>query len=342
MLWDEPPPQQIGLGPGGLLRYTHSQCELPPASCSNGKAMPTENTSTAWVHERLDALDRVLLGLLPRHERLEIVAQVEKRIGEQATVESPVDTDRCLPLDTSSRGTVDASVASRRSRGKLSRVALTAGILGIVAAVFLFASPIVYLLAGIVGEAFDEMGVFVLLGSHVAVLSICGTAAVVTGIIALIKLGRNQQLRGYGWAITGLCAGPLPMLLGVLPILLMLVSASAVVTTNSAPVAAAGQVAPVTLQGSDESIPYQVPQYYPSQGPVVLLQPLPPALPASATAPVDMAPSTATSSPETPAIVPPAVASPSNVSDATVARSPEASDVLPSPAIPSQEPPAIR
>lgn len=298
--------------------------------------MPTENTSTAWVHDRLDALDRVLLGLLPRHERLEIVAQVEKRIGELETVETPVDTDRCLPVDTSSRSTVAASSASRTSRSKLSRIALTAGILGIVAMVFLFASPIVYLLAGIVSEAFDEMGLFVLLGSHIAVLSICGTAAVVMGITALIKLARNQQLRGYGWAITGLCAGPMPMMVGVLPILLMLLSVSAVVTTSSAPAPALSQIAPVPSQGIDVNVPSQVPTYYPSQPPVVLLQPLPPASPAVTSAPVDVAPAMSTSSPETPAILPPATElPPSTTSDAVVARSPEASDALASPATPT-------
>src|SRR5262249_43993339 len=101
--------------------------------------------------------------------------------------------------------------ACRRRSG----MALTAGILGIVALVLLFATPVSYLIAGFLGDVIGEMGAIALVGVHLGIVTIGGLAAVALGTAALVKLKRRRsEIGGHAWAITGLCTGPWPLLGG--------------------------------------------------------------------------------------------------------------------------------
>src|SRR5204863_1114709 len=117
--------------------------------------MAAENThATDAIEQRLDALDRVLLGLLPRSERLSLVADVEARVrngGAAALVADGVAASE-LPLAEVSPGRARRGLRSRRSA-----LALTSGVLGIAALVLLFALPITYLVFASVGEAIGEV-----------------------------------------------------------------------------------------------------------------------------------------------------------------------------------------
>src|SRR5262249_7076405 len=192
--------------------------------------MTTANTiptaAEQMIHQRLDAIDRALLGWLPRSERLALVAQVEARARELAAG-PPADggdagTANCLELagaaqplpGASPMSAIAAPVFSTACRRR-SGVALTAGIVGIVALVLLFATPVSYLLAGFLGEIIGEIGAIALLGVHLGIVTLGGLAAMGLGMAALISLKRRRgTLGGHAWAITGLCTGPWPLLGG--------------------------------------------------------------------------------------------------------------------------------
>lgn len=174
---------------------------------------------------RLDTIDRALLGLLPRHARIELVAQIETKIRESAA-NLPVDDvlneiaqDRAVRQEDA----MDSAVAqpatyshqrrfSPRRRPR-SRLALSSGILGIVALALLIALPFMYLIVSMLNG--DEWLTVSLLGGHVGAVLLGGLLAVALGIAALVVLNRHGgRLVGHGWAITGLCTGPLPMFAG--------------------------------------------------------------------------------------------------------------------------------
>lgn len=198
----------------------------------------TQTTPSSAVQHmidlRLDAVDRALMGLLSRKDRLETVAQVETRIRELAAADSAVEanlqaqTEHAKPDDLARLGegaergqfssasqplTSTIGRMTSPSRIKQSALALSSGISGIVAILLLFVSPIAYFAIASLGS--DETVAIVLLAALVAAVAIGGTAAVVLGIVALVRLNRRAgRLVGHGWAITGLCTGPLPMLAG--------------------------------------------------------------------------------------------------------------------------------
>jgi hypothetical protein len=62
---------------------------------------------------------------------------------------------------------------------------------------------------------FGEVVSISLIGAHLMAVAIGGMTAVGLGIAALVSLRRRKgNLDGHGWAIAGLCAGPVPMLVG--------------------------------------------------------------------------------------------------------------------------------
>jgi hypothetical protein len=182
-------------------------------------------TAEQMIHQRLDAIDRALLGWLPRSERLALVAQVEARARELAAGATPdsnlAGTANCLELadppalpGASPMSTMSAPAfpsACRRRSG----MAIAAGILGIVALVLLFFTPVSYLIAGFLGDVIGEVGAISLLGVHLGIVTLGGLAAVGLGTAALVQMKRRRgTLGGHGWAITGLCTGPWPLLGG--------------------------------------------------------------------------------------------------------------------------------
>lgn len=189
------------------------------------------------IEQRLDAIDRALLGLLPRSDRLAAVAQVETRIREVVAA-SPASA---AGLHTPTQGlTIPDSAFSNlatetpaflphpqffglapgsglpSTQKRRSRLALSAGVMGILALALLLMVPVTYFIV----EALGEVCAISLLGAHAVAVAVGGVAAVGLGIGALVSLSRHrEQLVGHGWAIAGLCAGPLPMLLGCAAVL---------------------------------------------------------------------------------------------------------------------------
>ena len=166
------------------------------------------------LDQRLDALDRVLLGLLPRTERLALVAQVETRISELADAIPAVEPGADVAGESCTPDLVARSGAPRGARRR-SRIALSSGILGIVALVMLFLMPITYVIVSMIGESLGEFVAYALLIMHVLTVAVGGLAALAMGIMGLVRLARRKgRVVGYGWAITGLCTSPLPTLVG--------------------------------------------------------------------------------------------------------------------------------
>jgi len=103
-----------------------------------------------------------------------------------------------------------------------SRLAISAGILGALALALLLAIPVTYIAVEVMGDVLGEFISIGLLGVHSVAVSIGGLAAVGLGIAALVSLRRHKEnLVGHGWAIAGLCTGPLPMLLGFAAVLFL-------------------------------------------------------------------------------------------------------------------------
>ena len=179
--------------------------------------MAAENTVVADViNQRLDALDRVLLGLLPRNERLAIVADVEAKV-RMAYETNPVSPElAAMPVDALPLSEAAAGQRLRIARRR-SALALTSGVIGIVALALLFALPITYLVVATNLEGIGEITSYILLSGNIVTVALGGAAAVIMGFVALVRLHRQQEAqRGHGWAILALCAGSLPMFVGVL------------------------------------------------------------------------------------------------------------------------------
>ena len=183
------------------------------------------------MEQRLDALDRALLGILPRSERLALVAQVETRVRELADGNTAAQSTLETALEPEIVASAVSTRASTSEPKRRSRLALSSGILGIVALVLLFAMPITYFVVALVGESFGELVSIGLLGMHVLTVAIGGLVALFLGIAGLVSLSRRKgRLVGHGWAITGLCTAPLPTLVGGLLVLVTGLSLFAVQT----------------------------------------------------------------------------------------------------------------
>ena len=186
---------------------------------------------------RLDAIDRALLGLLPRSERLEMVAQIETRLRELGPALAARDEQLAadiehssLDADLSAGSSVDGEIATALKHSRLagrmnlsrrrprSRLALASGVSGIVALSLLVMFPITFVLCSVLEPSASIL--IPVLGTHVTGVALGGLLAVVLGVAALVVLNRRDaRLIGHGWAITGLCTGPLPMLVGGLIVL---------------------------------------------------------------------------------------------------------------------------
>lgn len=177
-------------------------------------------TGQALIEQRLDALDRALLGILPRNERLAFVTQVETRVRELADGNAGTDSIVQTAMDPEVLTVAASRAAAVISPKRRSRLALSSGILGIVALAMLFAMPITYVVVAFVGEGLGEFVSIGLLSIHVLAVAIGGLVAGIMGIAGLVSLARRKgRLVGHGWAITGLCTAPLPTFVGGLLVL---------------------------------------------------------------------------------------------------------------------------
>ncbi|MFO0818090.1 MAG: DUF3824 domain-containing protein [Pirellulales bacterium] len=180
--------------------------------------------SNEAIHRRLDGIDQMLIGLVPRPERLAIVADLERRIRELAAndPEYRVDAARTPsvvpPADVNPSSTLDRTITPAQPRRR-SKLAFISGISGIVSLVMLVATPVLYVVISLYSEMIEDSGgemaaAIVLLG-QVFLVALGGFAAVALGIAGAVVVSKHrQQLEGSGWAATGLCTGMMPMLLG--------------------------------------------------------------------------------------------------------------------------------
>jgi hypothetical protein len=244
------------------------------------------------IENRLDAIDQALLGLLPRQERLAAVGQVEARIRELAAASAANLTESAQSLALSNSAlSIPASGAPSLlpqpqffaaatggwfsgPKKKRSRLAVTAGVLGILALALMFATPVTYLFIMAVGEVLGEFVAYAILGAHVFAITIGGLAAVGLGLAALVSLKRRkEQLAGHAWAITGLCTGPLPLLVGCVTVLYVGIELGAVEYFTSGQSVAGDAVSPTASDPQDGNGPVAMsvppsPQYPNSPSPI--------------------------------------------------------------------------
>jgi hypothetical protein len=112
--------------------------------------------------------------------------------------------------------------------------------MGIIALVLLFMMPITYIVVSMTGEAIGEMAAYALIGFNVLAVALGGAAAVALGVAALVRLSRRHSRQiGHGWAIAGLCTGPMPMLIGGLAMIVLVLPTTGLVVSEygDAPVA---------------------------------------------------------------------------------------------------------
>lgn len=174
------------------------------------------------IDARLDTIDRMLVGRLPRADRLAIGRDVELQIHELLQERDAEELARedvlevlarldppegYLPEDLTELGgslpvrlAAVGSGASRREARANPRVGRIAGILGILGLVLIVLSPLVYLFAILLESE------FVLFGGAFLV----GAASFVLAILALIFAIR-ARLRD-AWSVTGLVTGCLGLL----------------------------------------------------------------------------------------------------------------------------------
>jgi hypothetical protein len=187
------------------------------------------------VDSRLDTIDRMLLGRVPRQDRLAIVREVESQIfdllperdaGELsredvlavlARLDPPEaylpEDDEEGPALSSIHLPAPADVSARPWRRGDPRAARASGILGLVALVLVILSPLVYMLAMLFQSEILLFG----LGGMVLLM------VVVTGLLGLV-LGVYSRVRG-AWAVTGVVTSALALfssLLGTAALLLLL------------------------------------------------------------------------------------------------------------------------
>lgn len=169
------------------------------------------------IDQRLDALDRALLGVLPRGERLAMVAGIEEKLRELHDADPNAFDELADQAEIAPAARERSPADGRRQR---SRLALASGILGIIALALLFATPIFYVVIASIADMIGEVASYVLLGLNVLIVGGGGGIALVMGIAALLRLSRSRSRKtGYGWAITGLCTAPVPALAGLLVLL---------------------------------------------------------------------------------------------------------------------------
>jgi hypothetical protein len=224
--------------------------------------------------QRLDAVDRALLGVLPRSERLAIVADIEARLRESGCADA-AETADATPAEAS-------AVPAGRMPRRRSRLALTSGIVGIVAVAMLVGMPLMYLLVAMLGEVMGEEMAYGLLALSILAVACSGAAAVMMGITALVRLGRRRGGVGHGWAITGLCTGPMPALVGmlgmltfVLPLTMELMDSASVDSSQPAYVSDVPQGLPATAASPGTPTVGWPGQQMPSAAPAVETAALP-------------------------------------------------------------------
>lgn len=176
----------------------------------------TTGATTQWMDQRLDALDRALLGLLPRQERIDLVASIESKMRPSGE-SKPLANEETPSLHEEISILAAADRTPSRSLRKRSRMALSSGILGIVALGLLLLFPLTYVIVATVAELIGEVPAIALIVLNILAVAGAGTVSGLLALMAIVRLSKSSsKKRGLGWAITGLCTSPAPMLCGLL------------------------------------------------------------------------------------------------------------------------------
>lgn len=189
-------------------------------------------TSQALIDARLDTVDRMLVGRVPRQDRLAIVREVEAQIhdllGERGADEpgrddvlavlARLDPPEAYLPEESPGGPAAVRMPSPTRPAQTARdvspgIARASGILGLAALALLFLTPAIFIAAELSGaEILFYIGVFGAAG-----------LSFVAGLLA-VALAVYARLRG-AWAVVGLVTGILAVLfsaIGSIALLLML------------------------------------------------------------------------------------------------------------------------
>jgi hypothetical protein len=164
----------------------------------------------ALIDARLDTIDRMLVGRVPRSDRLAIVREVEGQIhdllGERGSDEpgrddvlavlARLDPPEAYLPEESGGGTPAVRVQStpRAARGTAPTASRAGGIVGLCALGLFLLAPVLFGLAVLTESVGPVYGVFVAAG-----------LSFLTGLVA-ITLAVSARLRGP-WAIVGLVTG---------------------------------------------------------------------------------------------------------------------------------------
>lgn len=231
---------------------------------------------------RLELLERMLSGVLPRVQRQSVVQAAEREMRERLARLPPGEPTDAQVLDILRQcDPPEAGLASlltdrqaiatgpgstgwvlmlealtvRRARPRL-RSALWAAVIGGCSLLLILVSPFVYLAVMTLGELFGELGLYVSIASFLILMFITGLAAVGAGLGALWQLRRRRGTHtGYAYATAGLVAGCLPLafsgLLGVY-LLSEWISLNTAATAAPPPPAAATPPANATLSNAQD------------------------------------------------------------------------------------------
>ena len=191
-------------------------------------AVPLNESLQALVDSRLDTIDRMLMGRVPRQDRLSIVREVEAQVFELLQERDGEDLSRedvlavlarldppeaYLPeeMDVEPRSPrmTPRPLAVPSLRKGDPRIAKISGILGLVSLALVFLSPLGYALA----IPFQSIAVFcVISGGSVGMGFVAAIIAVVLAIY--------NRLAG-AWAVVGMVTSVLAMLISITAILLV-------------------------------------------------------------------------------------------------------------------------
>lgn len=175
-----------------------------------------EDALQGLIDFRLDTIDRMLLGRMPRQDRLAIVKEVESQIYEQLHERGADEVGRddvlavlarldppeaYLPEESDEGPAVGIRPGPSRplgpARRKDARASFVSGIVGLSALAALFAlTPLIYFIADMVFESTTLL--FAGLLGTILLAFAGGAVAVVMGI---------RARKGGGWAIVGVAAG---------------------------------------------------------------------------------------------------------------------------------------
>ncbi|MCY2964398.1 MAG: hypothetical protein NT069_12305 [Planctomycetota bacterium] len=184
---------------------------------------------------RLDLLDRLLVGAVPRAERMATVARVEARIQELVAAlptSDPTDDEmlQVLSQTDSPEAVLSAARASHVSSGNgyspgvcavelsngssatrpTSKPALVSCGLAGVALLLMIAFPGVLFGIEMYGSSIPEVA-YAILGTLLGVVALVSAAALGTSVYALWKLRRLRGAEtGYAWATAGLFLAAVP------------------------------------------------------------------------------------------------------------------------------------